>query len=894
MDKKIRKIEIEQGKEFQIYVHKDKIKADDVFIQAYEQAATVVDDLVNATNEYHKLSEEEKEGRADFLNNIIAFCGERGQGKSSAMVTFVNELCKVQPAKSDLDFSADAKQAKFYGMDIIDPSTFEDYQDVLEIIVSRMYKKFEKIYKKGDSKLDKYQTKDMIMTFQETYKNIGILRNPKKLQDGDYAFEGDIERLSQLGDSSMFRDTMMRLVKQYLRMVSGHNDPKDMFLVIPIDDLDVSIESAYGIAERIRKYLMIPNVIIVMALKAEQMRYCVEKEFTKQLSELQKTKAEFVCQEAKSMAGKYIDKLIPNGRKVYLPEIKTMDQSGESKVEIVYKNSETGENLLSRKSLGLPTEDKNKKDNEEKDKNKKDKGELGINEAVLSYIYQKTGIVFVKKDGEQHLIVPNNLRELVSLLAVLGEMKTLEEDRQYVENIKKFKEYFIGTWIVNNVNEHYQSIIDEFISLNGKQKHKYICHTVFDKIKELRVNRNDETKNLGWELLGSTEKNSISKKNKDTRSFILSDALHALDTLESENVDKQVQLFVFAVKTLYTLEMNTMYRKDEKEMLTGFIGGSIWSYQKQKRMISSSREKWERCSFEFDFDAAYSRVKDKHNSVSVGGDSRKKAAGEEVDNQGKKDDTLPQEKEIGSIEYLICGAMCRFKKKTEDLEQNLMGFNYKEGTVKLGAIFNLDFLFLSALNFDKIMKNLLNSNTDDIENRKLILEMLEKVKIIPVNVELIDRCYAECKLKKELRDSNDRKHYENFVKNVNNAVKELNVYLGALFEKEVINKEYAEIVCNVYESFCEKRKEKPMRIELLDLGRKRTWEAVSNMLVEKRGEIKNISSDNGLQSLFGKLFDQYRNKSGSIEAKDREELKAYIEQVNEAIKNYNKEIEEED
>ena len=75
-----------KGQEFKV-VDKHFIGEDDIFLDQYKQAAEMLNTIVNESKESaenHFLNEYE--------NNIIAFCGERGEGKSSAMLTFINSL----------------------------------------------------------------------------------------------------------------------------------------------------------------------------------------------------------------------------------------------------------------------------------------------------------------------------------------------------------------------------------------------------------------------------------------------------------------------------------------------------------------------------------------------------------------------------------------------------------------------------------------------------------------------------------------------------------------------------------------------------------------------------------------------------------------------------------
>lgn len=96
-------IRIQFGEEFKAIEH---IKENDVFAKQYETAEMYLNEIAKANE---KLSESKEFDNC--VNNIIAFTGERGQGKSSAMMSFVNSI------KDD---------ERFKQLNIIDPSTFEN------------------------------------------------------------------------------------------------------------------------------------------------------------------------------------------------------------------------------------------------------------------------------------------------------------------------------------------------------------------------------------------------------------------------------------------------------------------------------------------------------------------------------------------------------------------------------------------------------------------------------------------------------------------------------------------------------------------------------------------------------------------------------------------------
>lgn len=553
----MKEIIVEQGKEFKINVR--DISENDIFLDVYKQAASRVEDIVTATS---NLKANETHG--DYLNNIIAFSGERGQGKSSAMISFTEYLLNISKSESKMGFGYNTKDYKFIKIDTIDPSTFEDMHNILEMIIARMYNKFEEEYRKNNEFVTREQKVKIMDMFQRVYENLCLIRNPRKLEELEYDYEGSIQKIAHIGDSTKVQENIINLVKIYLEIFAEGADKS--FLVIPIDDLDINIKHAYKIAEQIRKYLVIPNVIIIMAIKIEQLKKCVEKEFREQLSSLIIAKNRIDNDEPNNMATKYVEKLIPDGRKINLPEIRVISQSGNDEIKLIYKARVTGKNIL------------------ESDIRR------GIEETLLGYIYDKTKIIFVKPRNSVHNIIPNTLREVVNLLSVLGKMPDLNNDEENInqlENIKLFEEYFISTWVPNNLDDGNTRIVRELLEANTFEKHRLICIRIMDIIETTTMYTVDKKTPISPlnETFDSL-KNKFSKKNTNSMRYSLGDVVDLLDVLSTRYINTQIDNFIFAIKTIYTILMNKIvltetekYNVFEPNEIYKFIGGSIWGYK---------------------------------------------------------------------------------------------------------------------------------------------------------------------------------------------------------------------------------------------------------------------------------------------------------------------------
>lgn len=555
---------IEQGNEFNYKI--GKVDGEDIFINEYNQAALRLEEIVAATINYEKSKENnEKDNKAnesDYLNNIIAFTGERGQGKSSAMHSFTQDLLDYKKKKeSHIEYQEKTKTATFLKLDTIDPSTFEDMHNVLEVVIARMYNNLENEYSEGKDDKFKSRAKEckIFDSFQKVYELLSFIRNPKKLDGLENDYEGSLQKIARIGDSTNLKKEMQKLVKSYLELFL--KDAENRFLIVPIDDLDINIEYAYKISEQIRKYLMIPHVVIIMAVKVEQLKQCIETVYRKQLEELIKAGERITKEEPINMAAKYVEKLIPDGRKISLPEIRAISQSGKDAVKIVFLGKEVDSKNKDNKYKG--------KENILKDyKSNSGNSELGIEKTLLAYIYDKTGIVFVKPEITVHPIVPNTLRELVNLLSVLGKMEEdgksdgkldeiklpkkfcpvcgvenksgkLDEitvpikfcpecgkkdesnssnviENRRLQNIKLFEDYFMHTWVPTNLDDGHVRTINELWNKSTFEKHQFICIKMMDMLERLDCYSVDKNPK---ELFNNENKEENKNEDEDEENF---------------------------------------------------------------------------------------------------------------------------------------------------------------------------------------------------------------------------------------------------------------------------------------------------------------------------------------------------------------------------------------
>ncbi len=297
------------------------------------------------------------------------------------------------------------------------------------------------------------------MQLSKVYKSLSIINNKEKMLDDEYDEAGNISKLQKLGASTMLRNDMEELVKMYLELNSKRASAKKCGkLLIAIDDLDLCNENVYKMAEQIRKYLILPNIIIVMAVKIEQFEMGIEEKNRDDFKNIiqGKGRTNTIDREMREMAERYTTKLIPKARRIYLPELKSNQVELEG---IVLKND------------GM------------------DNQSLVLENRLLKLICEKTGMYFIPSENGSSYLVPSNLRDLINFISMLNEMEYPGDNiRIKLNNILEFKYYFIEEMIKRNVRQEELEDLMEVVESDDRIKN-YNMYNFLNKVYQKKTGR---------------------------------------------------------------------------------------------------------------------------------------------------------------------------------------------------------------------------------------------------------------------------------------------------------------------------------------------------------------------------------------------------------------------
>lgn len=486
-------IRIRKGDEYRIRVNKT-ISKDDFFYDSYLRAARILGEIADELNDYRNEQKQNVKNSPAWLeheakfrkmgNNIIAFCGGRGQGKTSVLQTFTDYIQKGNTENGEDLLGEDRK--KFFVLDSIDPSSMEGAESVIRIVLSRLFDMVrvyaEKYQEDWSKERERFNWRsDIIDRFQQCYTNIDYLKAKTHINGGD----NDLDVLAEMGSSARMKDNLYELVRAFLRLASDFEDEKKyQYLLVQIDDADLATKRVFQVYEDIRNYLSIPNVIIMVAHDYEQLSLAIYQRYIKQYQKMYYLAEDInMAQKCHEMTAQYLEKMFPIGHRIALTDLAQ---------QVVEKHEE----------VRLEYEDK-KGSSEDFIEIIKKEGD--IQEQLFRVLYFRTGIVLTKEQGKFHRLLPHTMRELSQVVRMLRDMHDIVCDRVYdkqcrqpgdivrlQDNLAIFKQYFLVQWCAKNLQVAQKQLMEAIEDAGQGKDLEAVCNILKEYKRRIDAEKKQE------------------------------------------------------------------------------------------------------------------------------------------------------------------------------------------------------------------------------------------------------------------------------------------------------------------------------------------------------------------------------------------------------------------
>lgn len=478
------------------------------------------DQYTHALLQIHQLVSKRK----DNVPSILAFCGDRGEGKTSCMETVKTMLATLnneQPQNTDSPIEKFMKESvinhetaetlqdrcesfnkiRFKVLDTIDPAFFDKDHNVVELVLGMMYHEIMK----GDIIEDDSKRRGLLEKFHDAKLCLTQQKKDKiELYD-------PIDELNWLSGGLALKETFQDLCTAFLKCsLKTENANEHNYLVIAIDDIDLNISGAYEMAEQIRKYLCAENCIVLISLNIEQFIEVVSNSIGSQF----KTNDYLGAIE---MAQKYATKLIPMEYRIMMP--KPYDFCDRPFRYVI-------------------------KDGEECKDGEDERNFASVKESIVKLIYDKTRFLFYNNKGSVSPIVPNNLRSLRHLLGMLISMPDFYSNEKSRNNKEDFKSYFYQVWTRQLTKEDRKRIMTLVEVVDTTNINKTVVSMLSSYID------NAEEDHMAQGILESDNYNY---------NVSVGDVFYLLDKIERSNVDRERALVLFFIRSFYSIKLYENY-----------------------------------------------------------------------------------------------------------------------------------------------------------------------------------------------------------------------------------------------------------------------------------------------------------------------------------------------
>ena len=438
--------------------------AESVFTDVYAKAFHMLGSLLK---ENHELNGDM--GDRDQIYNVIAFLGERGMGKTSAMLSFAATLERDfggkegnSQGREELEKLVGAWDCEFLKsrlyfstLSYVDATMLEEKEGIFDVVLAKMWDKFEqspcdnRTVRKFEGL--KNEVRDLFLKVRECYL---VQRKISKDILADEKEISTLDTLHKLSGSINLREEFKKLVDRYLKFMAAvqNCDTDQYYLVIAIDDIDMGIKNAHELLEQIRRFLMIPKVIVLVTAdwrRLVRICSCYEENTYGKDNERKEEKEQFV--------NNYLGKVLPHNKRIYMPDFREPDGELKQSFEIELDFS------------------KEKIYHNEKDS--------------IAYIYSRYLKMYLyMHEQERHILQNNSLRSLVNYFSDFIEMVNANQKRENTVFRKQLLQ-----WMKNDLRyriaekikqEELKQFWEYLFSVDVRRVGEVICHYLSEELED--------------------------------------------------------------------------------------------------------------------------------------------------------------------------------------------------------------------------------------------------------------------------------------------------------------------------------------------------------------------------------------------------------------------------
>lgn len=266
--------------------------------------------------------------------NILSFIGRRGSGKTTAM----DEFCRIlrsMDERETRDWWVDhtleeeereelhGKSFKFHILSPIDASLLEEKEDLFELILANIYRKFEdRLQNQGKGNFQSNsEIREIMDMFSEIFKMYENLRE-RKMRD-EYG-NSMVSVMHFMVGSQQIQERVSALLDKLFLLGKLKYDFE--YIVVAIDDLDLNLQHGYEMLEQMQKYFSYHKILVLITLDYDQMGLICEEHFYREMSSTTRIYGKEYGEHSRVLANDYMTKIFHLSQRMYMPDMKKLSK----------------------------------------------------------------------------------------------------------------------------------------------------------------------------------------------------------------------------------------------------------------------------------------------------------------------------------------------------------------------------------------------------------------------------------------------------------------------------------------------------------------------------------------------------------------------------------------
>ena len=268
------------------------------FFEEYQKSITIIKEIISDWPCLSKNTDPCQRMKCQWdnlsVNNRILFHGQRGSGKTSVTMSVARSL-----------EGHGVGCATFKVLPIINPCYFDNDTNILKTIISNMFEMAKCIIRREENDSQRNDHEELLKQFEEVYRLLGCIESPNKEKH-------TLETLNEISKASGMREAMQKLIDKFIKILPC----KAKYLVLVIDDVDMSVAYAATMLEQINKFLELDNLIILISANLDQLYNEMREHYSKAFEKTLGDENQSPSIDVEDLVSKYLLKLFPASHRI--------------------------------------------------------------------------------------------------------------------------------------------------------------------------------------------------------------------------------------------------------------------------------------------------------------------------------------------------------------------------------------------------------------------------------------------------------------------------------------------------------------------------------------------------------------------------------------------------